>query len=88
ADSRWSLVWPLSDNAFGVYVLHYAPVVWLQYALLGSTWPAPLKAAAVFCGAIACCLAMIAAARLLRRLVEDAGRAALLRMAAQAKPRS
>ena len=66
---RWPLLARLSDNAFGLYVLHYAPVVWLQYALLGLAWPAPLKAALVFCGATASCMAAIAAARSLRRSV-------------------
>jgi peptidoglycan/LPS O-acetylase OafA/YrhL len=60
---RWPLLAWLSDNAFGLYVLHYAPVIWLQYALLGLAWPAPLKAALVLCGAIAACMAAITAAR-------------------------
>ncbi len=66
---RWPLLARLSDNALGLYVLHYAPVVWLQYALLGLAWPAPLKAALVLCGATASCMAAIAAARSLRRSV-------------------
>ena len=86
ARGRWPLLGPLSDNALGVYVLHYAPVVWLQYALLRTAWPAPLKAAAVFSGAILSCLAILAAARSLRRLIEGAGRAAQPRLA-QAEPR-
>ena len=69
ACDRWPLLARLSDNALGIYVLHYAPIVWLQYALLGLAWPAPLKAALVFCGATASCLAAIAAARSLRRSV-------------------
>lgn len=66
---RWPLLAKLSDNAYSIYVLHYAPVVWLQYALLGLAWPAPLKAALVFSGSTASCMAAIAAARSLRRLV-------------------
>ena len=46
----WPLLGRLSDDAFGVYVLHYAPVVWLQYELLAFNWPAPLKALVVFFG--------------------------------------
>jgi Acyltransferase family len=60
---RRPLLTRLSDDAFGLYVLHYAPVVWLQYALLGLPLPAPLKAALVFCGAIASCMAAMAIAR-------------------------
>jgi len=66
---RWPILAKLSDNAFSLYVLHYAPVVWLQYALLGLAWPAPVKAALVFCGAAASCMATIATARSLRHSV-------------------
>jgi Acyltransferase family len=69
AAGRWPLLARLSDSALGLYVLHYAPVVWLQYALLGLAWPAPLKAALVLGGATASCMAVIAAARSLRRSV-------------------
>ena len=67
---RWPLLGKLSDNAFSLYVLHYAPVVWLQYALLGLAWPAPLKGALVLSGAAASCMAAIAAAHSLRRLAK------------------
>jgi Acyltransferase family len=66
AEGRWPLLTRLSDNAFSLYVLHYAPVVWLQYALLGLAWPAPVKAALVFYGAVASSVAAIAAAHSLR----------------------
>ena len=59
----WRPLARLSDDAFGVYVLHYAPVVWLQYALLDFDWPAPLKALIVVVGAGAACLATLAAGR-------------------------
>jgi hypothetical protein len=42
----------LSKNAFGVYLLHYAPLVWLQYALLDVPLPAAVKAAIVFGGTL------------------------------------
>jgi hypothetical protein len=38
----------LSENAFGIYVVHYGFVVWLQYALLGVAAPAIIKASMVF----------------------------------------
>jgi len=38
----------LSDNAYGIYLVHYPFVVWSQYALLGSSMPAPTKALLVF----------------------------------------
>lgn len=38
----------LSKNALSVYVLHYVPLVWAQYALLDAPLPAILKALIVF----------------------------------------
>jgi surface polysaccharide O-acyltransferase-like enzyme len=38
----------LSDNAYGIYVVHYPFVVWTQYMLLGSSMPATSKAIIVF----------------------------------------
>jgi len=38
---------PLSRNALGIFVLHYAPLVWMQYWLTGVPLPAVLKAALV-----------------------------------------
>jgi hypothetical protein len=60
ASRPWPLVARFADNAYGVYVLHYAPIVWLQYALLGMGWPAPIKALVVLVGASAACLATTA----------------------------
>lgn len=60
---HWPLLVLLSDSALGVYFLHYAPVVWLQYALLGIPWPAPMKGVAVFFGAVAMCLGTVVAGR-------------------------
>jgi surface polysaccharide O-acyltransferase-like enzyme len=42
----------LSDHAYGMYLVHYVFVVWLQYALLSSALPAILKGAIVFTGAV------------------------------------
>jgi hypothetical protein len=42
------LLEPLSRNALGIFVVHYAPLVWLQYALTGVDMPAVFKAAIVF----------------------------------------
>jgi hypothetical protein len=43
----------LSDNAYGIYLIHYGFVLWLQYALLQTPLPAAAKAAVVFSGALA-----------------------------------
>jgi len=43
----------VSHNAFGLYVLHYPPLVWLQYAMLDVPLPAIPKALIVFGGTLA-----------------------------------
>jgi peptidoglycan/LPS O-acetylase OafA/YrhL len=52
--ARWRWAWldNLSANAYGMYLIHYVFVVWLQYALLGAALPAVAKAAIVFCGTV------------------------------------
>lgn len=47
-----------SENAFGIYVLHYPFVVWLQYALLGVALFAEAKGAIVFAGSLVCSWAL------------------------------
>jgi glucans biosynthesis protein C len=42
----------LSANAYGLYLVHYNFVVWLQYALLGTVLFAMIKAAVVFGGTL------------------------------------
>jgi len=47
-----------SENAFGIYVLHYPFVVWLQYALLSAALFAVAKGAIVFAGSLVCSWAL------------------------------
>jgi hypothetical protein len=42
----------LRDNAYGIYLLHYAAVSWLQYALLDAALSGAVKGIAVTLGAI------------------------------------
>jgi hypothetical protein len=42
----------LSTNAYGLYLVHYNFVVWLQYVLLGAALFAVIKAAIVFGGTL------------------------------------
>jgi glucan biosynthesis protein C len=42
----------LKQNAYGMYLVHYLFVVWLQYAFLPVALPAIVKAAAVFVGTL------------------------------------
>lgn len=43
----------LKANAYGMYLIHYVFVVWLQFAVLGLAMPALAKAAIVFAGTLA-----------------------------------
>jgi peptidoglycan/LPS O-acetylase OafA/YrhL len=42
-----------AENAYGMYLVHYVFVVWLQYALLGAALPAIAKGLFVFAGVLA-----------------------------------
>jgi len=48
ATKRWTLAESLSDSAYGIYLVHYAFIVWMQYALLEVPLGAVAKAAIVF----------------------------------------
>jgi peptidoglycan/LPS O-acetylase OafA/YrhL len=50
--ARSALTDSLSDSAYTIYLVHYVFVVWLQYALLGATLPAIVKAILVCAGAL------------------------------------
>jgi len=52
--ARWRFGWldNLSVNAYGIYLIHYVFVVWLQFALLDVALPAVPKAAIVFTGTL------------------------------------
>jgi len=43
----------LSEHAYGIYLVHYVFVIWLQYLLLGVVLFAAAKAAIVFAGTLA-----------------------------------
>jgi peptidoglycan/LPS O-acetylase OafA/YrhL len=75
---RWTgRAWASLDrNAFGIYLLHYAFVSWLQYALLGAPLPGFAKGMLVIAGALA--LSWATSAALLRiplvaRVIGDGG---------------
>lgn len=52
ARSRSQFFGSLSENSYGIYLVHYAFVSWLQYALLTTPLPAIVKAGIVFVGAL------------------------------------
>jgi surface polysaccharide O-acyltransferase-like enzyme len=42
----------LSANSYGIYLIHYVFIVWLQFVLLNAHLPAIVKASAVFLGTL------------------------------------
>src|SRR6266566_4107023 len=75
ARTRWTLLDSLKANAYGMYLIHYGVVVWLQYALLGIAWPAIPKAAMVFAGAVLVSWSASAGLRRVRPIAEILGAA-------------
>jgi len=43
----------LSANAYGIYIVHYAIVLWVQFVLLSISWPAWIKFSIAFIGGLA-----------------------------------
>jgi peptidoglycan/LPS O-acetylase OafA/YrhL len=63
ANRRVCMFDSLRDNAYGIYLVHYAFVSWLQYALLRTMLPAVAKGSIVFLGALALSWITVAALR-------------------------
>ena len=63
ATHRIALFDSLTDNAYGMYLIHYAFVSWLQLALLRIAMPGLSKDVLVFAGTVALSWATIAALR-------------------------
>jgi hypothetical protein len=53
----------LCENAYGIYLVHYVFVIWLQYFLLRAPLAALAKGGIVFLGALALSWASVAAVR-------------------------
>ena len=52
ARSSLSLLDAMRPQAYGIYLLHYIFIIWLQYAVYGAALPAGVKAAIVFIGTL------------------------------------
>jgi peptidoglycan/LPS O-acetylase OafA/YrhL len=63
ATTRVSAFDSLRDNAYGIYLVHYAAVSWLQYALLSAALPGLAKGILVFAASVAVSWATIAVLR-------------------------
>ncbi len=61
ANRPWRLLASISENAYGIYLVHYVFVIWLQYLLLGIALFALAKGALAFTGALLSSWAVAAA---------------------------
>jgi surface polysaccharide O-acyltransferase-like enzyme len=63
AKRRVRLFDSLSENAYGIYIVHYVFITWLQYLLLGSTLAPSVKGIVVFIGTLILSWVSVAAFR-------------------------
>ncbi len=63
AKRRVSIFDRLSENAYGIYVVHYVFVTWIQYLLLGSAFAPAVKGMMVFTGTLILSWGTVAAIR-------------------------
>ncbi len=61
ATTRSPIFGRLSENAYGIYLVHYPYAIWLQYLLLGFAFSAIFKGAIVVCATLLLSWATIAA---------------------------
>jgi peptidoglycan/LPS O-acetylase OafA/YrhL len=52
AGSSWKLLDAMQPSAYGIYLVHYIFIIWLQYAVYDHSWPAFVKFAIVFAGTL------------------------------------
>jgi surface polysaccharide O-acyltransferase-like enzyme len=52
ASSSIRLLDAMQPSAYGIYLLHFIPLLWLQYFILNPAWPAFVKFAIVFAGTL------------------------------------
>jgi peptidoglycan/LPS O-acetylase OafA/YrhL len=53
AESNLSLLDAMRPSAYGIFLVHYIFIIWLQYAVYDYSWPAAVKAAVVFAATLA-----------------------------------
>ena len=53
ASSNMKLLDAIRPSAYGIFLTHYIFILWLQYAVYDSSWPAVVKFAVVFAGTLA-----------------------------------
>ena len=52
ASTRMRLLDAMRPSAYGIFLTHYIPIIWLQYAVYDYSWPAPVKFVCVFLGTL------------------------------------
>ena len=52
AEANWRLMDALRPSAYGIFLVHYIFIIWLQYAVYDLAWHAGVKAAIVFAGTL------------------------------------
>jgi len=52
APGRWRLMDALRPSAYGIFLVHYIFIIWLQYAVYDLKWHAGVKAVTVFIGTL------------------------------------
>jgi peptidoglycan/LPS O-acetylase OafA/YrhL len=51
-EAKWGLLDAMQPSAYGIYLLHYVSIIWLQYAVYDYSFPAFVKFAIVFSGTL------------------------------------
>jgi len=59
APGSWRVLDALRPSAYGIFLVHYIFIIWLQYAVYGLAWHAGVKAAVVFVGTLSLSWALI-----------------------------
>lgn len=75
AQFRTRLLDSLKDNAYGMYLIHYLFIVWLQFAMLAFALPAIVKASVVFAGTLMLSWTATAAVRRIPAVAQIIGEA-------------
>jgi surface polysaccharide O-acyltransferase-like enzyme len=53
AETNWRLLDALQPSSYGIYLVHYIFITWLQYAIYDTSFPAGVKFTVVFAGTLA-----------------------------------
>jgi len=63
AKGNWRFINALRPSAYGIFLVHYIFIIWLQYAVYDYSLSAGVKAAIVFAGTLSLSWALVAALR-------------------------